>query len=110
MKNAIRDAYATYHSIHADATGAKAVAVMSETIVTGHVDIWGDEPKRAAIITGINAVYNQISIGRPASWAYAIDWGMSIKETLKPAIISLFSILGSFRSLIQWRKGNILYK
>ena len=69
VKNARSDANAIYHSDQLVAIGARIVAVMSETIVTGPVDIWGDEPKSAAIMTGIQAVYSQTSMGSPASWA-----------------------------------------
>lgn len=56
VKNAKREAKATYHSTPFVANGASTVAVMSETIVTGPVDICGDDPKSAAMITGIQAV------------------------------------------------------
>lgn len=52
----MRDAYIIYHSKPDEAIGARAVAVIKDTIVTGPVDICGDDPKRAATITGIKAV------------------------------------------------------
>ena len=67
------EAYAIYPSLPETAIGARAVAVMSDTIVTGPVDICGHEPNNAAMITGINAVYKPTSIGSPANCAYAID-------------------------------------
>lgn len=56
INSAKREAYAIYHSVPLTAIGASAVAVMSEMMVMGHVDICGDDPKRAAMITGIKAV------------------------------------------------------
>jgi len=56
INNAKREAYATYHWLPLTAIGAKAVAVIRETIVIGPVDIWGEDQKRAAMITGIQAV------------------------------------------------------
>jgi hypothetical protein len=80
-----------YHSILALAIGASAVAVISDTIVIGQVDICDEEPKRPAIITGINAVYRPTCIGSPANPAYAIDCGTNTKATVIPAIISFFT-------------------
>jgi hypothetical protein len=56
MNRASSDAYAMYHDVPLTAIGASAVAVIRDTIVIGPVDIWGDDQKRAAIITGIKAV------------------------------------------------------
>lgn len=56
VKNASKDAKAIYHSVPLVAMGESTVAVISDTIVTGPVDICGDDPKSAAIITGIQAV------------------------------------------------------
>ena len=46
-----------------------ALAVISDTIVTGQLDICLLDQKSAAIITGTNAVYNQIWIGNQANSA-----------------------------------------
>jgi len=60
-----------YSSIH-KANGAKAVAVISDITVTGHVDNCLELLNKPQIITGKNAVYNQIYGGNPAKAAYAI--------------------------------------
>jgi hypothetical protein len=39
MNRASKEAYIIYHSVQLIAIGAKAVAVISDTIVTGQVDI-----------------------------------------------------------------------
>jgi hypothetical protein len=61
-------------------------------------------------MTGIKAVYNPPSIGRPASCAYAIDCGIKINETLNHAIISLFKTPAFFNSLNHFKNGKILYR
>jgi len=53
------EAYIIYSSIH-KAKGARAVAVISDMIVTGHVDNCLELLNNPQIITGKNAVYNQI--------------------------------------------------
>jgi len=45
-----------YQAVQLIAIGASAVAVISDTIVTGPVDICLLEPNNAAIMTGIKAV------------------------------------------------------
>ena len=44
-----------YQELPLLAIGASAVAVISDTIVIGQVDICGEDQKSAATITGINA-------------------------------------------------------
>ena len=56
MKNARSDAYAAYHSGPEIASGDSVAAVISDTIVTGHVDICLLDQNKPAIITGRKAV------------------------------------------------------
>jgi len=107
MKNANIGARAIYFSLQGIAKLESAVNVMRDIIVMLLVIIFGEKPKSDAIITGMNDVYRPICTGSHASWAYAIDCGISTKETVIHAYISFFSTVGFFSFEIQLRNGKM---
>src|SRR3972149_2476600 len=86
--SARRIAKATNCSEPTAASDARTEPVNRETIATGPVASWLEEPQRAPPITGRNAAYRPEYGGSPASGAYAIDWGISTSATVIPAIRS----------------------
>ena len=98
-------AYIIYSSIHS-AKGAREVAVISDITVTGHVDSCLELLNIHQIITGRNAVYNQIYGGSHASAAYAIAWGIKITATVIHAKISALKTFLSLSSGIHSKNGR----
>ena len=80
---------------------------MMDNAVVGPLIKCMDDPKRAAIMGGIMAVYRPYSAGRPATRAKETPWGRTMNAPVRPAARSARRV-ERLISPSHCRKGNNL--
>lgn len=78
-----------YKEVSPNESEDMATEVNRQTIATGPVAKYLEDPKKAATATGNKAAYSPYTGGTSANVAYAIDCGIMIIAIVVPAIISL---------------------